>query len=47
MREIKFRAWDKKEENYVYFDALDGIYRECDETYRQLMEVVGNSNEQS
>jgi uncharacterized phage protein (TIGR01671 family) len=35
-REIKFRAWDKKEKNFVYFDALTGLLSECDETYRQL-----------
>ena len=35
MREIKFRAWDAEEKNFIYFDALDGILSKCDETYRQ------------
>mgnify|MGYP001313693752 CR=1 FL=1 len=35
MREIKFRAWDSEEKNYIFFDALDGILAECDEVYRQ------------
>ncbi len=35
MREIKFRAWDAEEKNFIYFDALEGLLSECDETYRQ------------
>ena len=35
MMEIKFRAWDAEEKNFIYFDALDGILSKCDETYRQ------------
>ena len=35
MREIKFRAWDAEEKNFICFDALDGILSKCDETYRQ------------
>jgi len=35
MREIKFRAWDREEKNYIFFDALDGILSKCDEVYRQ------------
>ncbi len=36
MREIKFRAWDKEENNFIYFDATDGLKSECDETYIRL-----------
>ena len=35
MRKIKFRAWDAEEKNFIYFDALEGLLSECDETYRQ------------
>ena len=35
MKEIRFRAWDNEEKNFIYFDALDGILSKCDETYRQ------------
>jgi len=35
MREIKFRAWDNEEKNFIYFDALEGLLSECDETYRR------------
>lgn len=35
MRKIAFRAWDAEEKNFIYFDALNGILSECDETYRQ------------
>ena len=35
MREIKFRAWDAEEKNFICFDALDGILSKCDETYRK------------
>jgi len=39
MREIKFRAWDREEKNFIYFDALNGILSKCDETY--LRRCVG------
>ena len=39
MRKIAFRAWDAEEKNFIYFDALDGILSECDETY--LRRCVG------
>ena len=35
MRKIAFRAWDSEEKNFIYFDALEGILSECDETYRR------------
>jgi len=35
MRELKFRVWDSKEISFIYFDLIDGIHGECDETYRQ------------
>lgn len=35
MREIKFRAWDAEEKNFICFDALDGVLSKCDEAYRQ------------
>lgn len=35
MRAHKYRAWDEEENNFIYFDALDGILAQCDETYRQ------------
>ena len=36
MKEIKFRAWDKEEKNFMYFDATDGLKSECDDTYIRL-----------
>lgn len=33
MREIKFRAWDKEEKNFMYFNATNGLLSECDEVY--------------
>ena len=35
MRKIAFRAWDSEEKNFIYFDALEGLLSECDETYRR------------
>lgn len=35
MREIKFRAWDAEEKNFICFDALDGVLSKCDEAYRK------------
>ena len=36
MKESKFRAWDKEEKNFMYFDATDGLKSECDDTYIRL-----------
>jgi len=33
VREIKFRAWDKEEGNFIYFNAINGLLSECDKTY--------------
>jgi len=32
-REIKFRAWDREERNFIYFNATNGLLSECDKTY--------------
>jgi len=36
MRELKFRAFDKEERNFMYFDVTDGLKTECDDTYIRL-----------
>ena len=33
MKEIKFRARDREERNFIYFNATKGLLSECDETY--------------
>ena len=36
MREIKFRVWDRKEKNFIFFNAFYGLYSQCDEAYMNL-----------
>lgn len=33
MRDIKFRAWDSKEKNFIYFGIIQGLLSECDSQY--------------
>ena len=36
MREIKFRAWDDEEKNFLYFGYKEGLISHCDNQYQKL-----------
>ena len=36
MREIKFRAWDNEEKNFIYFDCINGLLSQCDNQYYKI-----------
>ena len=36
MREIKFRAWDDLEKNFLYFGYKEGLISHCDNQYQKL-----------
>lgn len=31
----KYRAYDKEEQNFIYFNIYEGLYAHCDESYRK------------
>ena len=35
-REIKFRAWDENEKNFLYFGYKEGLISHCDDQYQKL-----------